>query len=204
VRARWGAAGGVVRSRGAAPHRPGQAPPPAGAPTPRAAEGPVRGTRRIETAAILARVSTKAGDPASTPRVAEDVRQVYALGFFRDVQVTEDEAPDGLILTFVVEENPVIRQVTISGNDNLDQEKIKDNLTLTRGATLDYPLLFENRQRIEALYRAEGYYLAKVHSRVEELPNEAVAVHFEVDEGKKLKLRKIEFVGNEKKTNDQL
>ena len=120
------------------------------------------------------------------------------------MQVLEEDGLDGLVLTFAVEENPVVRQVTLGGNENLDEEKIKDNLTLTTGSTLDYPLLFENRQRIEALYRAEGYYLAKVRSQVEELPSDSVGVHFEVDEGEKLKLRRIEFVGNEKKTNAEL
>jgi outer membrane protein assembly complex protein YaeT len=180
---------------------------------PQAAEGSalrvsdvqVRGNRRIESAAILARVSHKRGQPLVSAQLSEDIRQVYALGFFRDVQVVEATAEDGgLILVFVVEENPVVRQVTLAGNENLDDEKIKDNLTLTTGSTLDYPLLYENRQRIEALYRAEGYYLAKVRSEVEELPSEAVAVHFTVDEGKKLKLRRIEFEGNEKKTDEEL
>ncbi len=171
---------------------------------PRVVEVQVRGNRRIETAAILARIGQKPGEPISRARLAEDVRQVYALGFFRDVQVIEEDTLGGLVLVFAVEENPVIRQVTLSGNENLDEEKIKDNLTLTAGSTLDLPLLFENRQRIEALYRAEGYYLAKVRSQVEELPSDAVGVHFEVDEGEKLKLRRIEFVGNEEKSDDEL
>jgi outer membrane protein insertion porin family len=178
------------------------APAPSG--LPRVAEVRVRGNRRIETAAILARVGHKAGDPVNPARLAEDLRQIYALGFFRDVQALEEDGLDGVVLVFAVEENPVVRQVTLAGNENVDEEKIKDNLTLTTGSTLDFPLLFENRQRIEALYRAEGYYLAKVRSQVEELPSDAVGVHFEVDEGEKLKLRQIDFVGNEKKSDEEL
>ncbi|MGH7289320.1 MAG: outer membrane protein assembly factor BamA, partial [Myxococcota bacterium] len=170
----------------------------------RVAELRVRGNKRIEAAAILARVTQKPGETLSRARLAEDVRAVYGLGFFRDVQVFEESGPEGLILTFEVEENPVVRQVTISGNDNVDSEKLKDNLTLTTGSTLDYPLLFENRQRVEALYRAEGYYLAKVQSQVEALPGDAVGVHFEVTEGDKLKLRQIDFIGNEEKDDEEL
>ena len=172
---------------------------------PRVADVQVRGNRRIESAAILARVGHKRGEPLSPARLAEDVRQVYALGFFRDVRALEEPAEDGgVVLIIAVEENPVVRQVTVSGNENLDEDKIKDNLTLTTGSTLDYPLLFENRLRIEALYRAEGYYLATVHAQVEQLPNDAVSVHFEVDEGKKLKLRRIDFVGNEQLSTKKL
>ena len=67
-----------------------------------------------------------------------------------------DKTPSGRVITFEVEENPVVRQVTVTGNENIDSDKIRDTLTLTTGSTLDYPLLFENRERIEALYRAAG------------------------------------------------
>lgn len=168
------------------------------------AEVRIRGNRRIETDAILARISTRAGAKYSARRVASDIREVYGLGFFRNVRVSSAESIDGRILTFEVEENPVVRQVTITGNDEVDGEKIRDSLTLTTGATLDYPLLYDNAQRIEALYRAEGYYLAGVEHEIETLTGNAVAVHFNVDEGKKLRLIEINFVGNTALTDEEL
>jgi outer membrane protein insertion porin family len=170
----------------------------------RVADVQVRGNRRIEANAILARVSTKAGEPFSALRLAHDVRDVYGLGFFRNVRVLSEDSIDGRILIFEVEENPVVRQVSITGNDSLSGDKIRDNLTLTTGSTLDLPLIFENRERIEALYRAEGYYLARVRHKIEELPGDAVAIDFEVSEGKKLRLRAIEFQGNEHFSDDEL
>ncbi len=170
----------------------------------RIAEVQVRGNRRIEANAIRARISTQPGDSFNQARVADDVREVYSLGFFRNVRVISEESIDGRVLIFEVEENPVVRQVSITGNENLDGEKIRDSLTLTTGSTLDYPLLYENRERIEALYRAEGYYLAKVRYEIEELPNEAVAIHFEVAENEKLRLQSIEFEGNEHFSDDEL
>jgi outer membrane protein insertion porin family len=170
----------------------------------RVAEVLVTGNKRIETDAIRARISTKPGDRYDPARIAEDVRQVYALGFFNDVRVLSQEGPKGRILTFEIHENPVVRQITIAGNDHIDSDRIRDQLTLTTGATLDLPLLYENRDRIEALYRAEGYYQAHVTYDVSNLPKDAVAVNFEVSEGKKLRLRAIQFEGNEHFTTKQL
>jgi outer membrane protein insertion porin family len=164
----------------------------------------VRGNRRIEATAILARVGTKAGARYSPAQIARDVREVHALGFFRDVRVLVDDAPDGKQVTFEVEESPVVRQITISGNESIDSEKIRDILTLTTGSTLDYPLLYENRERIAALYRAEGYYLAEVGYGIESLTEASVSINFEVDEGKKLKLRAIDFTGNQAFSDRQL
>jgi len=170
----------------------------------RVAEVQVRGNRRIEANAIRARIVTQPGDSFSRARVADDVREIYSLGFFRNVRVISEESIDGRVLIFEVEENPVVRQVSITGNESIDSEKIRDSLTLTTGSTLDYPLLYENRERIEALYRAEGYYLAEVRYEIEELPKDSVAIHFEVAENEKLRLRGIVFEGNEHFSDDEL
>jgi len=170
----------------------------------RVAEVRVTGNRRIEADAIRARISTKPGDAYDPARVAEDVRQVHALGFFENVRVLSESTPQGRVLTFEIEENPVVRQITIAGNDSIDSDRIRDQLTLTTGATLDLPLLYENRDRIEALYRAEGYYQARVGYDVQTLPNDAVAVNFEVTEGRKLRLKEIRFEGNEHFSNKEL
>jgi len=168
------------------------------------AEVRVRGNRRIEANAIKARIATKPGQPFNPATVASDVRQVHGLGFFRDVRVLSEEGPGGRVVTFEVQENPVVRQVTVTGNEAIESEKIRDALTLTTGSTLDYPLLFENRERIEALYRAQGHYLARVAHRIEEVGAEAVSVDFEVSEGEKLPLDRIEFVGNRHLSQEQL
>jgi len=167
------------------------------APADRVASVTVRGNRRIEANAILARVGTKAGARYSPAQIARDVREVQALGFFRNVRIFSEETPEGRRVIIDVEESPVVRQISISGNESIDGDKIRDILTLTTGATLDYPLLFENRERIAALYRAEGYYLAEVSYGIEPLSEASVGINFDVDEGDKLKLRSIDFVGNE-------
>jgi outer membrane protein insertion porin family len=161
------------------------------------AEVRVRGNRRIEAAAIQARIATRPGRPYRSAQIARDVREVNSLGFFRNVRVFTESTAAGRIVIFEVEENPVVRQISISGNDNVDSDQIRDLLTLTTGATLDYPLLFENRERIAALYRAQGYYLAEVSYEIETLSEHSVGIHFNVDENEKLKLRTISFEGNE-------
>jgi outer membrane protein insertion porin family len=164
----------------------------------------VRGNRRIDTAAIEARIATKPGQPLRRAQIARDLRQINELGFFRNVRVFIEPTDRGQIVIFDVEENPVVRQISISGNENVDGDAIRDILTLTTGSTLDYPLLFENRERIAALYRAEGYYLAEVTYEVEPLSEHSVGIQFVVEENKKLKLRKITFKGNEHFTNKEL
>jgi outer membrane protein insertion porin family len=164
----------------------------------------VRGNRRIEADAVRARVATRPGDPYRPSQISQDVLEVYGLGFFKNVQVYTESVPEGRIVIFEVEENPVVRRVSITGNDNLDDDRVRDALTLTTGSTLDYPLLFENRARIEGLYRASGFYLAKVNYEIETISEGAVAINFDVIEGTKLRLTSIVFEGNEALSDDEL
>jgi outer membrane protein insertion porin family len=179
--------------------------PPASSPGPaQVVDLRVEGNRRIESGAIKAVLSTRPGDPLISRRVGEDVRRIYELGFFRDVQVIAEDVTGGKRVTFMVEENPIIRRVTLSGNDNLDEGDIKEKLTLTVGSTVDYPLLLENRDRISVMYQSKGYYLADVKYEVEPLGEGIVGVNFDVTEGKKLRLRKIEITGNDSIDDDEL
>jgi outer membrane protein insertion porin family len=157
----------------------------------------IEGNRRIESDAIRSRLRTQAGERLSRAILARDVREVYSLGFFRAVDVLVDDQEDGVVVIFRVQENPVVRQISITGNDHIKAKKITEVLTLTTGSTLDYPLLHENESRIEQLYRAEGYYLAQVGFSIEETTEGAVSIDFQVEENKKLKLRRITFDGNE-------
>ena len=164
----------------------------------------IRGNRRIEADAIRSRITTRAGDPLNRARIAKDVREVQSLGFFSDVDVYAENSTEGVIVTFAVKENPVIREISIVGNDGISTDKINEVLTLTTGSSLDYPLLFENDERITQRYRQEGYYLVKVKSSVEPVSDGAVSVEFVIAENEKLKLRQITFDGNEAFTKEEL
>lgn len=171
---------------------------------PPVAEIVIRGNRRVEEEAIRARLRSEVGAPADATQVSRDVRAIFAQGFFRDVRVYREDTPDGLRLIFEVEESPVIREITITGNDNIDGDDIKEALTLTTGVPLDYPLLRENKERVAAVYRTEGYYLAEVEYEIEEITEGSVAINFDVEEGEELKLRDIVFEGNTAFTDDEL
>ena len=174
-----------------------RSPQPPSAGRPLVVEVRVVGNRRIEADAVRGRIATRVGEPYDAERVREDLRRVFELGFFRDVQVLASDRPDGKVVTFVVDENPIIRRVAVSGNDSLGNDEIKEQLTLTVGSTIDYPLLLENRRRIEALYQSKGFYLARVETSVEPISDDSVTVTFEVAEGRKLRLVEIQFLGNE-------
>jgi outer membrane protein insertion porin family len=164
----------------------------------------VEGNRRIEPDAIRAVIGTREGESLDRDRIAQDIRRIFELGFFRNVESLVTPVRGGAAVTFLVEENPVIREVAITGNESLGSDDVKEVLTLTVGSTVDRTLIFENERRIEALYQSRGFYTVDVNSRIEPLTETTVAVNFEVNEGSKLRLRRVEFEGNQALSDDEL
>ena len=60
----------------------------------------VEGNRRVQEAVILGRVKTTLGGPFNTSQLSDDVRSVFALGFFDDVQVKVEDFEGGVKITF--------------------------------------------------------------------------------------------------------
>src|SRR5580658_936025 len=52
---------------------------------------------------IRANIRTKEGEPFARPTVDEDIKNLYATGYFFKIQVGEDNTPDGLDLTYALQ-----------------------------------------------------------------------------------------------------
>jgi outer membrane protein insertion porin family len=92
----------------------------------------VEGNKRIETSTILAKIKTKEGDVFSPSVVREDIKVLYQLGHFEDVQVRTEGFENGLKVIFSVKEKPLIREITFEGNNEYSSDKLKEGLTHQR------------------------------------------------------------------------
>ena len=68
----------------------------------------VKGNRRIETATILNVVHLKAGDLLTNEKVDADLRAIYKLGHFQDVQAEVTRSDKQVVLTYQVGEKPIV------------------------------------------------------------------------------------------------
>ncbi len=164
-----------------------------------------RGNRKVEDDAIRVNLRTKAGSVLEAHRLRGDIRSMWKMGFFKDVVVeAEPTATGGVILTFAVKEKPSIRKVLISGNDELELEKINEVLDLKRDAILDIGKVKKNRQKIHDLYVEKGYYLASVTHDIRPVNESEVDVWYLVDENSKVEIREVSFIGNKHISDRQL
>jgi outer membrane protein insertion porin family len=156
----------------------------------------VFGNERVDNRIILKEIKSKVGDPFSQDKAREDIKAIYRLGYFRDVQLDVAETKGEIILTFAVIEKPYVANIVISGNSKLKLEDIEGVVEVKRDSVLDMGKVHSSVTEIKKLYTSNRYFGSEVAYRVEiEQGNKAV-VYFDVVEGVKGYLTKISFVGN--------
>ncbi|MGE5257972.1 MAG: outer membrane protein assembly factor BamA [Hyphomicrobiales bacterium] len=156
----------------------------------------IEGNQRIETDAIRRLIKTKVGDILVAKNAAEDLKAVYGMGYFEDVQIQSERQADGVKLIFKVTEKPTVRSIQVKGNAVFDEEEMKKSLTLKKGSILNMFTVRNDVRRIEDMYKEKNYHNVKVDFKLQPQKNNQVDVEYDVDEGSKILIKKILFTGN--------
>jgi outer membrane protein insertion porin family len=158
----------------------------------------IEGNIRVEEDAIRVHLQTQEGRPFDQGAVDQDIKSIYAMGFFD--QVNAEVTPNrkgGVTVTFRVTERPLVRNVTVEGNEKIKKEEIEGALRVRPHTILDPE---KARQGIEAarkLYADKGYLDAKITYDTVPVGGNEVDVSYTVSESSPVRVQDIEFEGNE-------
>ena len=158
----------------------------------------ILGNAKVEEGVIRGAIQSRLGHPLSVEQVQSDLRAIFALGYFTDVQVDIQSAPQGKELIFIVVEKPSIKEVVITGNEKVKLDDIKEKVTLPSRSILNFERIRENVEQIRKVYFSKGYYSVKVTHKIDYLETNEAVVTFKIEEGPKGDVRKIIFKGNER------
>jgi len=158
----------------------------------------VQGAKTVAKETALAKVQTKVGGPYENAVVSEDIRRLFALGYFTDVRADVERLPDGLKLIFVVLEKPVVQAVEVDGVRFLTKARVLELFGVQRGELYDPRKVKEGIDLIRAEYVRKGFSRCTIGSRVEadEAAN-AATIHLVVDEGAKIRISQVLVEGNQ-------
>jgi len=165
------------------------------------------GPATVNEQIIRSNIRSRVGEPYRTITVDDDINSLYATDLFYNIRVTRDRDPNGdVVLTYVVQANPRLTEIRLSGNEKLSDSKIRKKITSQVGEALDERKLFTDAREIEKLYQKKGYAGTAVRYKWEftdESTGRGVAT-FEIKESPKVKIIDYEFVGNEEFKPGQL
>ena len=162
------------------------------------------GNNRIDSGAILQKISTKPGDTYSPDTLRKDLKQVFSMGYFDNVEIDVNDSPDGKKVIFRVQEKPLIKNVTFTGLDKLEEKDVQDAANIKANTILNPATLNDAVKRINGLYKSKGYYGASSKFVLQHPDEHSIDVQFIVDEGEKMSITGIHFVGNESFSADGL
>lgn len=161
----------------------------------------VTGNQRIEAETVGSYLPIQPGMPAEQELLDLTLKTLFNTGLFSDVKVEMQE--NGTLLVNV-QENPIVNRVIFEGNRRLKDDAITEEIQLAPRAIYTRAKVQSDVQRMIELYRAKGRFAATVTPKVTPLPQNRVDVIFEMDEGPRTGVAKVNFVGNEVFTDNQL
>jgi outer membrane protein insertion porin family len=147
---------------------------------------------------IRSNLRVKAGDLYLRAAVDDDVRTLYATGFFYNIQVVADDSGDGLglILTYKVQGKPRLTEIKFQGNTKFKNPKLLKKISSKVDDPLDERKLFTDAQDIKKLYQKSGYQRTEVKYllNIDENAGRGTAT-FQITESGKVKILEVDFVG---------
>lgn len=163
-----------------------------------------RGNRLVEDAAIRQVLLSQEGEALSPFKLAADVKALWGLGYFDDIQVNQLDSSEGAVLVYVVKEKPSVRKIIVGGNDEVELDKINEVLDLKIGGILDIAKVKSNLEKIKDLYIEKGFYLAEVNYKIRQASETQVDILYTVEENAKVTIRRITFLGNKHIDDEEL
>jgi outer membrane protein insertion porin family len=154
------------------------------------------GNRRIENSAVLNVLKSSKGKLFSDADLTSDIKAVYKMGYFDDVKADVTDSPEGKIVTFILEERPLITDIQITGNHTVTNDDIKTSMTVKTKQVLNPDRLRSDAEKIKALCDDKGCYNAEITYEIKQKGDREVQVVFHINEGDRLYIKSIEFVGN--------
>ena len=165
----------------------------------------VRGNDRVSEASILADAGIVTGTPQNYRVVQRVIRALYATGQFETVSINcaVDEAGTSATWIIAVKERPVLSAVRVTGVSRLSERTVKDRVELLPGRPVDPQLVATAVQRIDSLYEAEGYYLARIKPETTVVAS-GIDIEFRIDEGRRLAVSGVRVNGNERLSDAEI
>ena len=130
------------------------------------------------------------------------VRRLWLQRFFEDVSLTIDhlgETPDTAYFKIVIKERPRVSKWSFSGIKSGDKKELQERLNLRRGGEFSEYVEKTSSDIIKRYYAEKGFLNAtvKAETQNDSIVKNAIKVNFAIDRGERVRIKDINFIGNE-------
>lgn len=155
----------------------------------------VEGNKVLGSDVVLMRLQVKEGDIFDLKKIDEDIKRLYNTGYFDEIAVDSKDTYEGKIITFIVKEKPMIGTIQVKGAKEIDKDDILETMDTKPKGLLNLKVLSSDLEKIRELYKKKGFYNVKLSYEVKEVSQGRAELILNIDEGKKLYIKKITIKG---------
>lgn len=164
----------------------------------------IQGNKKIESDAIRSKLVSKEGSAYSDETIRKDITELFATGFFYNVEVDRTDGPE-ITVTYAVVEKPSVAEISYDGNDEIEDDELRETAGIKPYEILSTAKIREAIEKMEKLYEDKGFFLARVNYKVEPLDkSENVKLTFNIRENDKVRVKRISFMGNSRLAANKL
>jgi outer membrane protein insertion porin family len=155
-------------------------------------------------------------DDGVNKTLLEDFKRLWGTNFLDDLSIdaidyTFSNGVVGKIIVYNMEERQRVKIVDYEGNKHVESSKIdeklkEDNATIRLDSFIDQAAVQKVRSVIKTMLAEKGYEFASVTPAVVPIQGGTKTVHltFQVDEGPKVRIKQVTFVGNKAVSSGKL
>jgi len=157
----------------------------------------ISGNTMLDSQAILNALRIKPGGTYNEAKATSDLKRIYAMGYFDDVQVETNPAGGGVAVHFRVVERAQLAKVVYRGNKKFDDEELDKVVGIRTNDIPSERNIADSVENIKRLYIDKGYPNVQIMTSVESEGDGRGVLVYEIVEGGKIYIKSIEFDGND-------
>ena len=161
----------------------------------RIVEVDVEGNSILDKEVVILKIKSQANQPYDPKSVNDDVKKLFDLGYFDDVQVRLENVPGGKRLVFVVKEKPRIQAIGVTGNGDVKKDDVLEAMSTKAGGVLNLKVLADDLGKIRELYSKKGYYKTEITYELEQTDPRVARLNIVIKEPKKLYIKEVKIEG---------
>ncbi|HYD47078.1 MAG TPA: outer membrane protein assembly factor BamA, partial [Terriglobales bacterium] len=158
----------------------------------------IEGNRRVEDEAIRVHLRSRAGARFDEADVDADIRALYAMGFFDNIEADLQSVAGESVLTYRVRERPFIRELRIEGNDEIDKDELEPALRVRPNTIYTPQKVQQGIEEAKKLYAKKGYLDTTITPELKPIDGSdgEVRLTYRVDEKDVIRIEDLVFEGN--------
>ena len=171
----------------------------------------VEGNKHVDAERIISLTGMQKGMELTVPgdAISSMVARLWAQRYFEDVAIAVDSLSaqrDSAWFVILIKERPRVSAWTFTGVKSGEKKELMDRLKLRRGGEYSDYVAKTSVDIIKRFYAEKGFLECKVtpEQKRDTMIKSAIRVNFAVDRGEKIKIKTINFIGNEHVTDWKL